>query len=102
MRDRLDGLWHDGDFAGWYPCDGRQSLARPAGHRLRAAVPARPVEPSDRQTAEAVRCRIDFVYSLAMELDDPGFHHSVLADFRDRLTHDESSSDLRTIDRGAL
>ena len=43
---------------------------------------------SDRQTAEAVRCRIDFKYAMAMELDDPGFHHSVLADFRDRLAGD--------------
>ncbi|WP_328565076.1 transposase [Streptomyces coelicoflavus] len=43
---------------------------------------------SDRQAAEAVRCRIDFKYAMAMELDDPGFHHSVLADFRDRLTED--------------
>jgi hypothetical protein len=22
-RDRLDGQWHDDDFAGWYPRDGR-------------------------------------------------------------------------------
>lgn len=43
---------------------------------------------SDRQAAEAVRCRIDFEYAMAMELDDPGFHHSVLTDFRDRLTED--------------
>ncbi|EST36116.1 transposase [Streptomyces roseochromogenus] len=43
---------------------------------------------SDRQAAEAVRCRIDFKYAMAMELDDPGFHHSVLADFRDRLAED--------------
>ena len=28
---------------------------------------------SDRQAAEAVRCRIDFKYALALELDDPGF-----------------------------
>ncbi|WP_373559326.1 hypothetical protein [Streptomyces sp. Ag82_G6-1] len=28
-----------------------------------------------------MRCRIDFTYALAIELDDPGFHHSVLADF---------------------
>ncbi len=41
---------------------------------------------SDRQAAWAVRCRIDFKYALAMELDDPGFHHCVLADFRERLT----------------
>ncbi|MGX1372908.1 IS5 family transposase [Streptomyces canus] len=43
---------------------------------------------SDRQAAEAVRCRIDFKYAMAMELDDPGFHHSVLGDFRDRLAED--------------
>ncbi|MEW2452162.1 transposase [Streptomyces parvulus] len=43
---------------------------------------------SDRQVAETVRCRIDFKYAMAMELDDPGFHHSVLTDFRDRLAED--------------
>ncbi|MFD5185903.1 transposase [Streptomyces sp. NPDC058372] len=32
-----------------------------------------------------MRCRIDFKYACAMELDDPGFHHSVLSDFRARL-----------------
>nr|WP_240662781.1 transposase [Streptomyces sp. WAC 06738] len=40
---------------------------------------------SDRQAAEAVRCRIDFKLALGMELDDPGFHHSELADFREPL-----------------
>ncbi|MGW7674409.1 transposase, partial [Streptomyces sp. NPDC054775] len=49
---------------------------------------------SDRQAAEAVRCRIDFKYAMAMELDDPGFHHSVLADFRDRLTEDNRADRL--------
>jgi transposase len=49
---------------------------------------------SDRQAAEAVRCRIDFKYALAMELDDPGFHHSVLADFRQRLTQDDRADRL--------
>jgi Transposase domain (DUF772) len=29
---------------------------------------------SNRQAAEAVRCRIDVTYALAMELDDAGFH----------------------------
>ncbi|WP_443047031.1 transposase [Streptomyces sp. HB2AG] len=35
---------------------------------------------SDRQAVEAVRCRIDFTYALAMDLDDPGFHHSVFTE----------------------
>ncbi|MGW4735404.1 transposase [Streptomyces shenzhenensis] len=49
---------------------------------------------SDRQAAEAVRCRVDFTYALAMELDDPGFHHSVLADFRERLAQDDRADRL--------
>ncbi|WP_324197203.1 transposase [Streptomyces sp. NRRL B-1677] len=35
-----------------------------------------------------MRCRIDFKYALAMDLDDPGFHHSVLTDFRARLAEE--------------
>ena len=23
VRDRIEGLWEDEDFAGWYSCDGR-------------------------------------------------------------------------------
>ena len=49
---------------------------------------------SDRQAAEAVRCRIDVQYALALELDDPGFHHSVLTDFRDRLAQDDRADRL--------
>ncbi|MFD9659625.1 transposase [Streptomyces mirabilis] len=49
---------------------------------------------SDRQAAEAVRCRIVFKYAMAMELDDPGFHHSVLADFRDRLAEGDRADRL--------
>ncbi|WTN27569.1 transposase [Streptomyces canus] len=68
-----------------------RSVARPVGHRPRAAVR---VGLSDRQAAEAVRCRIDFKYAPAMELDDPGFHHSVLADFRERIAQDDRADRL--------
>jgi hypothetical protein len=27
VRDRLDGLWGDEDFAGWYPRDGRPGIS---------------------------------------------------------------------------
>ncbi|WP_344982643.1 transposase [Deinococcus rubellus] len=39
----------------------------------------------DRQVADAVRGRIDWKYALALELTDPGFHFSVLSEFRGRL-----------------
>lgn len=40
---------------------------------------------SDRQAAEAVRDRLAWKYLLGLELTDPGFHYSVLSEFRDRL-----------------
>ena len=92
VRDRLDGLWCDEDFADWYPRDGRPGLS-PA-QLATVCVLQFLLGLSDRQAAEAVRCRIDFKYALAMELDDPGFHHSVLADFRDRLAEDDRADRL--------
>ncbi|MCX4850366.1 IS1182 family transposase [Streptomyces sp. NBC_00893] len=92
MRDRLDGLWRDEDFADWYPRDGRPGLS-PA-QLATVCVLQFLLGLSDRQAAEAVRCRIDFKYAMAMELDDPGFHHSVLADFRDRLAEDDRADRL--------
>jgi transposase len=86
VRDRLDGLWCDEDFADWYPRDGRPGLS-PA-QLATVCVVQFLLGMSDRQAAEAVRCRIDFKYAMALELDDPGFHHSVLADFRERLAED--------------
>jgi transposase len=40
---------------------------------------------SDRQAVEAVRTRIDWKYLLRLDLEDRGFHHSVLSEFRSRL-----------------
>ncbi|MFI8433672.1 transposase [Streptomyces sp. NPDC079020] len=84
MRNHLGGLWRDEDFADWYPRDGRPGLS-PA-QLATVSVLQFLLGLSDRQAAEAVRCRIDLTYAPAMELDGPGFHHSVLADFRERLT----------------
>ena len=42
---------------------------------------------SDRQAAEAVRARIDWKYALGLALEDPGFHYSVLCEFRARLLY---------------
>ena len=37
---------------------------------------------TDRLAAEAVRARLDWKYLLGLPLDDPGFDHTVLAEFR--------------------
>ncbi|MGW4113988.1 transposase [Actinosynnema sp. NPDC004786] len=83
VRDRLGGLWRDEDFVDCYSRNGRRGLS-PAQLAM-VSVLQFLLGLSDRDAAEAVRCRIDFKYALGLELDDPGFHHSVLGDFRDRL-----------------
>ena len=82
VRDRLDGLWTDEDFAGWYPRDGRPGLSP---QLATVSVLQFLLDLSDRDAAEAVRCRINSSTRSSLDLDDPGFHHSVLSDFRERL-----------------
>ena len=49
---------------------------------------------TDRQAADAVRSRIDWKYALGSELTDPGFHFSVLCEFRSRLIAGEAEQML--------
>lgn len=49
---------------------------------------------SDRQTADALRSRIDWKYALSLELTDPGFDHTVLTKFRKRLVEEEQQTIL--------
>lgn len=92
MRDRLDELFTDDDFADWYPADGRRGLS-PA--RLAMVSVLQYAENlTDRQAAEAVRCRLDWKYCLGLALDDPGFDHSVLCEFRDRMAQDDRADRL--------
>ncbi|MBZ3906755.1 transposase [Streptomyces griseiscabiei] len=41
-----------------------------------------------------MRCRIDFTYALGLDLDDPGFHQSVLSAFRHRLAEGDRADRL--------
>jgi transposase len=47
---------------------------------------------TDRQTADAIRTRIDWKYLLCLELTDSGFHHTVLSEFRTRLITGEAEA----------
>src|SRR5262245_20169390 len=86
VRDRLDGLWADEDFASWYPRDGPPGIS-PA-RLATVSVLQFLLDLSDRDAAGAVRCRIGFKDALGPGLDDPGFRRSVLGDFRGRLLVD--------------
>ena len=83
MRDQLGTLFADLDFAALYPERGQPAFAP---WRLALITVMQFLENlSDRQASEAVRSRIDWKYALSLNLTDPGFDHSVLCHFRDRL-----------------
>jgi transposase len=83
LRDELGAIFADTDFADLFPRLGQPGLA-PWRLALVTLLQFRENLP-DRQAAEAVRARIDWKYLLGLELDDPGFDHSVLCEFRSRL-----------------
>jgi transposase len=87
IADQLGDLYRDDQFAEVFPTRG-QPAASPA--RLAWVAVLQYVEGlADRQAADAVPGRIDGKYALALELDDPGFYHAVLSEFRSRLVNTE-------------
>src|SRR4051812_396684 len=83
LRDEFDALYADEDFRSLYPARGQPGLTP---WRLALVTVFQFLEHlSDRQAADAVRARIDWKYALGLELTDPGFHFSVLGEFRARL-----------------
>jgi transposase len=85
MRDVLGTVYHDESFAALFATRGRPAEAP---WRLALVTVMQFAEGlSDRQAAEAVRARIDWKYTLSLELTDPGFDFSVLCEFRARLLH---------------
>src|SRR3954447_12852945 len=88
LRDAFADLYRDEDFTALYPRRGQPGLAP---WRLALVTVLQFLEHlSDREAAEAVRARIDWKYALGLELTDPGFHFSVLAEFRARLVGGQS------------
>src|SRR5918994_4532334 len=92
LRDRLGPVFDDAGFADLYPALGQPAYA-PWRLALITLMQFREGL-SDRQTAEAVRARIDWKYLLALDLADAGFDHSVLCEFRGRLLGGDAADRL--------
>lgn len=83
MYDAFGTIFEDEDFASLFPQDGQPAEAP---YRLMLVLILQFLENlTDRQAADAVRARIDWKYLLCLNLTDPGFHYSVLSEFRARL-----------------
>jgi len=83
VRDRLGEWLRDEEFAAAFGIRGRPGWS-PSRLAL-VTILQRAEKLTDRQAAEAVRTRIDWQYLLGLPLDDPGFDHTVLAEFRARV-----------------
>ena len=87
LRDHLSQLFSDEDFIGLYHRLGQPGYSP---WRLILVCIFQFMENlSDRQAAQAVSSRIDWKYALSLPLSDPGFHFSILSDFRARLVDAE-------------
>ena len=83
MRDELGSLYTDDLFTELYSEEGQPAWSP---WRLALVTVMQFAENlSDRQAADAVRARLDWKYALSLELADPGFHYSILSEFRARL-----------------
>lgn len=83
IADSLGPIFNDEQFTALFPAVGQLALS-PA--RLALVTLLQYSENlTDRGAADAVRSRIDWKYLLGLELEDAGFDHTVLSEFRTRL-----------------
>lgn len=96
LRAQLGVLYkEDADFASLYSSQGKP--AESPGFLAMVTAMQYMEGLTDRQAAENVRGRIDWKYSLGLELGDSGFDASVLSEFRSRLI--ASSTEMYLLDR---
>src|SRR5438309_4199901 len=83
VRDRLGQWLEDEQFAAAFGDRGRPGWS-PSRLAL-VTILQREENLAGRAAAEAVRTRIDWQYLLGLPLEDPGFDHTVLSEFRNKV-----------------
>jgi transposase len=83
IRDQLGEVFPDVEFEPAFGVRGRPGWS--PGRLALVTVLQMAEDLTDRQAAEAVRERLSWQYALGLQLDDPGFDHSVLSEFRTRV-----------------
>ena len=95
MRDEFGTLYEDEQFGDLFSVRGQPALSP---WRLALVTIMQFAENlPDREAADAVRGRIDWKYTLGLELDDAGFDRSVLSEFRARLVEGNAEQRLLEI-----
>jgi len=83
IRDELGELFADAEFAEAFGVRGKPGWS--PGRLALVTVLQMAEDLTDRAAAHRVRFGMDWKYALGMELDDPGFDHTVLSEFRARV-----------------
>ena len=83
VRDRFGELFPDVEFESAFAGRGRPGWS--PGRLALVTVLQMAEGLTDRQAAEAVREKLSWQYALGLDLDDPGFDHTVLSEFRARV-----------------
>jgi len=94
IRDQLGEVFPDVEFEPAFGVRGRPGWS--PGRLALVTVLQMAEDLTDRQAAEAVRERLSWQYALGLGLDDPGFDHSVLSEFRTRVV--EHALEERVLD----
>ncbi len=92
IRDELGPVFSDDEFADLYPKMGQP--AESPGRLSLVTILQFMENLTDREATDAVRGRMDWKYLLGLELTDPGFHYSVLSEFRQRLLEHGAEDNL--------
>lgn len=95
MRDELGVAYQDEDFKDLYSAVGQPTVA--PWRLALVCIMQFAANLTDRQTADAVRSRIDWKYTLSLDLTDAGFDFSVLSEFRGRLV--QGQAEERVLDK---
>jgi transposase len=83
VRDELGELFADAEFAAAYGTRGRPGLS--PGMLALITVLQKVENLTDRAAADRAKYGMDWKYALSLELEDPGFDHTVLSEFRARV-----------------
>ena len=92
IGDQLYAQYDNADFADLYHAEGKPAL--PPVDLLFVLAFQGLEDLADRQTAEAVRLRLDWKYALHLPLTYAGFDFTVLSDFRARLVAHDAAARL--------
>jgi len=90
LRDELEKLYEDEEFAQRYPITDQPGYA--SWRLVLVTILQYEENLTDRQAANAVCARLDWKYCLGLPLEDPGFDFSLLAEFRTRLVDGQAET----------